>query len=69
MQVEFFVLPEVFRNEVCNGYDYTAVCSVLLQYGCLKPGKGRSYDDKQRLPGLGQARCYRITSAIYELEV
>ena len=69
MQVEFFVLPEVFRNEVCNGYDYTAVCSVLLQHGCLKPGKGRSYDDKQRLPGLGQARCYRITSAIYELEV
>ncbi|MFD2754497.1 DUF927 domain-containing protein [Comamonas terrae] len=69
MQVEFFVLPEVFRNEVCNGYDYTAVCSVLLQHGCLKPGKGRAYDDKQRLPGLGQARCYRITSSIYELEV
>jgi putative DNA primase/helicase len=67
-QVEFFVLPEVFRSEVCNGFDYTAVCKALIEHGCLKPGTGRHFDDKQRLPGLGPSRCYRITSAIYELE-
>ena len=67
-QVEFFVLPEVFRSEVCNGFDYTAVCKALIEHGCLKPGAGRHFDDKQRLPGLGPSRCYRITSAIYELE-
>ena len=68
-RVEFFVLPEVFRSEICNGFEYTAVCKVLLQYGCLQPGSGRTFDDKQRLPGLGPSRCYRITSSIYELEV
>ncbi|MEG2280220.1 MAG: DUF927 domain-containing protein [Comamonas sp.] len=67
-EVEFFVLPEVFRSEICEGFDYTAVCKVLLEAGCLKPGAGRHFDDRQRLPGLGSARCYRITSAIFEQE-
>lgn len=67
-EVEFFVLPEVFRSEICEGFDYTAVCKVLLEAGCLKPGASRHFDDKQRLPGLGSSRCYRITSAIFEQE-
>lgn len=67
-EVEFFVLPEVFRSEICEGYDYTAVCKALLEAGCLKPGKGRPFDDRQRLPGMGNARCYRITSAIFSVE-
>lgn len=67
-EVEFFVLPEVFKAEICEGYDYTAVCKVLFEAGCLKPGTGRAFDDRQRLPGMGNARCYRITSAIFSLE-
>lgn len=67
-EVEFFVLPEVFRSEVCEGFDYTAVCKALLEQGCLKPGAGRHFDDKQRLPGLGPSRCYRITSGIFSVE-
>lgn len=68
-RVEYFVLPEVFRTEVCRGFDYKAVCKVLLQHGCLKPAKGREYDAKHRLPGLGLSWCYQFTPAIMELEI
>lgn len=68
-RVEYFVLPEVFRTEVCRGFDYKAVCKVLLQHGCLKPAKGREYDAKHRLPGMGHAWCYQFTPAIMELEI
>ncbi|EHN64949.1 hypothetical protein CTATCC11996_14138 [Comamonas testosteroni ATCC 11996] len=46
-----------------------AVCKVLLQHGCLKPAKGREYDAKHRLPGMGHAWCYQFTPAIVELEI
>lgn len=68
-RVEYFVLPEVFRTEICRGFDYKAVCKVLLQHGCLKPAKGREYDAKHRLPGVGHAWCYQFTPAIMELEI
>ena len=66
---EYFVLAETFRSEVCNGFDYQAVCRVLLDHGCLAPDKGRSFDCKARLPGIGLAWCYRITPAIFDLDV
>jgi putative DNA primase/helicase len=66
---EYFVLAESFRQEVCQGYDYQAVCRVLLEHGCLAPDKGRSFDCKPRLPGIGNAVCYRITPAIFELDL
>lgn len=67
--LEYFLLPEVFRTEVCRGFDYKAVCKVLLAHGCLKPSKDREYDAKHRLPGLGLSWCYHVTPAIMELDV
>ncbi|WEE76468.1 DUF927 domain-containing protein [Comamonas testosteroni] len=67
--IEYFVLPEVFRTEICKGFDHKAVCKVLLQHGCLKPDKGREFDTKPRLPGLGPTWCYRISPAIMELDI
>lgn len=69
ISLEYFVLPEVFRTEICRGFDHKAVCKVLLQHGCIKPAKGREYDAKHRLPGLGPAWCYHFTQAIMELDV
>jgi putative DNA primase/helicase len=66
---EFFVLAEVFRAEVCQGFDYQAVCRVLLEHGCLLPDKGRTFDCKPRLPGLGPTTCYRISSKLMALEL
>ena len=67
--VEYFVLPEVFRAEICEGFDYQAVARVLLEHGALLPGTGRAFDCKQRLPGLGLSNCYRITPALFALDV
>jgi putative DNA primase/helicase len=66
---EYFVLAETFKGEVCQGFDAQAVSRVLLDHGCLLPDKGRTFDCRQRLPGIGNARCYRIAPAIFELDV
>ena len=65
---EYFILPETFRSEVCGGFDYKAVCKVLLDHGCLLPDKGH-FDTKARLPGMGHSRCYRVPAAIFELDL
>jgi len=66
---EFFVLPEVFRSEVCQGFDYQAVCRALVDHGCLAPDANRPFDCRPRLPGLGLTSCYRLTSAIFSLDL
>lgn len=66
---EYFILAETFRAEVCQGFDYKAVCRVLVDHGCLAPDKGRSFDCKPRLPGIGLTWCYRITPEIFNLEL
>ena len=69
VSVEFFILPEVFRSEVCQGFDYQAVCRVLLEHGCLAPDANRPFDCRPRLPGMGLASCYRITPALFALDM
>jgi putative DNA primase/helicase len=66
--VEYFVMTEVFRTEVCKGFDYQAVARVLRDHECLVTEKDR-LDIKTRLPGLGHARCYRIVPAIFEVDL
>ena len=69
VSTEYFVFAEVFRSEVCQGFDYQAVCRVLLEHGCLIPEAGRPFDCKPRLPGMGNTRCYRISPALFELDL
>ncbi len=67
--VEYFILAETFRSEVCQGFDPTSVCKVLADNNCLLPDRGRAYDCKPRLPGMGPTRCYRIAAQIFEIDV
>ena len=67
--VEFFVLPEVFKSEICQGFDPQAVARVLLEHECLTPDKGRAFDSRTRLPGMGLSRCYRMSARIFELDL
>ena len=67
--VEYFILPETFKAEVCQGFDAQAVARVLVEHGCLSPDKGRAFDCKPRLPAMGPTRCYRITPKIFDLDV
>lgn len=65
---EYFLLPEVFRSEVCKGFAYEAVCKVLADHGCLLMTEPGRFAKKVKLPSLGQTRCYHITAKIFELE-
>jgi putative DNA primase/helicase len=67
--VEYFVLSEVFKAEICQGFDPQAVARVLADHGCLVTTEPGRYSVKHRLPGLGSARCYRISATIHDLEV
>ncbi|WP_341684942.1 DUF927 domain-containing protein [Limnohabitans sp.] len=69
VSVEYFILPEVFKGEVCKGFDHAAVARVLLDKGCIKPDAAGRYDCKPGLPGMKSGRCYRITPAIFALDV
>ena len=66
---EYFVMSDTFKAEVCQGFDSTAVCRVLLDHECLIPDKDRPFDCKPRLPGVGPTRCYRIPPAIFGLDL
>lgn len=63
---EYYVLPETFKQEVCAGFDYRAVCKLLVRHGCLMT-EGKGYTRKERLPGgEGTAHCFRITHKLFE---
>ena len=68
VSVEFFILSDTFKTEVCQGFDHVAVCKVLLDHGCLVTKEAGRFDSKPRLPGIGPARCYHITPKIFEVE-
>ncbi|MEO6823249.1 MAG: DUF927 domain-containing protein [Nitrosospira sp.] len=63
-ETEYFVLPEVFRSEVCKGFDYKAICRLLADTGALRT-EGKSFTRKERLPGMGNTSCYRITAKLW----
>lgn len=63
---EYFAFADVFETEACEGFDRHAVLRVLRDAGHLMPDKGRAFDCKPRLPGLGHAKCYRIKASIFE---
>jgi putative DNA primase/helicase len=66
---EYLIDPSVFRNEVCLGFDVTAVCKVLVAAGCLESaieaGKLR-YNLKRRIAGESPRRVYVVTAKIWE---
>lgn len=67
--VEFFVLPEVFKSEICKGYDPEAVARVLRDRECLKASEQGRFTVSMSLPGgIGKARVYHVTARIFALD-
>ncbi len=62
--VEYLVLPEAFRRDVCKGFDPSAVARLLQQRGHLLHEADRLMN-KQRLPEMGKASCYHIKPSIF----
>jgi uncharacterized protein (DUF927 family) len=64
--VEYYVLPEVWRSEVCAGFDPRTLARVLVERGLLIPDAGdHKPQSRHRLPGSrGPVRCYRLAASI-----
>jgi hypothetical protein len=57
---EFWVFPEVFRHELCSGFDQKTVAKVLIKNGLLvpPPNEKNRNTQKKSINGLGEARVY-----------
>ena len=68
----WLVLPEVWKNEVCAGFDSIDMARVLADRGMLEPGEGNHLAQNVRLPSMPgkpsskPQRLYIITPAIFE---
>jgi putative DNA primase/helicase len=59
---EYFVYPETFRQEVCNGLNLPAACKLLSDKGLMIPGSDRT-NGLHRFNGR-QQRFFHIAAAV-----
>lgn len=62
----YYVMNEIFREEICNGLNPKTVARILLEEGWLKPDANNAPYRRERLPGMGQVRCYVFTNKMWE---
>lgn len=56
----FFVFPEVFRSELCRGFDYKLVVKWLIEAGWLATDSNGKAPISATLPELGSKRVYKL---------
>ncbi|MGI9450211.1 MAG: DUF927 domain-containing protein, partial [Geminicoccaceae bacterium] len=59
---DYLVMPEVWRNEICKGFDPAMIAGAMIDHGWMEPGEGNNRSKKESLPGIGQKRVYVIKS-------
>ncbi len=60
--VEYLVLPEAFRREVCAGFDVRRAAAVLADAGWLKQSDAGKNSHVIRVAGMGPVRAYVFDS-------
>ena len=66
--MSYYVLPEVFREELCAGFDYRVVTRLLLTEGWLEPGEHQTPYRREYLPDIGRSRCYVFLPQLWQDE-
>ena len=66
--LEYLILPEQFRGEVCKGLRPDFVAQVLKDAGCLKHERDR-LTSSARLPGVGKSKVFHILPSIFSVDV
>ncbi|KTD63882.1 DUF927 domain-containing protein [Legionella spiritensis] len=61
----FLVLSEVYRNEICQGFNPKMVNKVLIDAGWIIPGNDGKASQKRRIRGVGIPRCYVFTEKVW----
>lgn len=65
----WYVLPEVFKNEICKGFNHKTVARLLLERGIIEgSGKdGKEPTVSKRLPATDRTqRCYLFKTSVIE---
>jgi putative DNA primase/helicase len=65
--VEYFVFPEVFDKELCQGFDPMAVKRLLRDKGHLEPATGGHLARRERLPGMGNTMVIKLKASILDV--
>src|SRR5471032_3251956 len=66
---EYFVLSEVFRDEICKGFNPKTVTRLLIERDLLVTDSDGGPTRQVRLPGIGPSRVYRFTPEIPAIAV
>lgn len=64
----YWVLPEVWRSEVCAGLDPQHVARVLVRAGHLQVGEGKNLAARQWVPGVGPVRVFVLRPCILDAD-
>lgn len=67
--LEFHVFPEVFKTELCAGFDPKQVARLLAENGWLKRNSDGYFQTHQRLPIIGSKKVYTFTSKAFGASV
>ncbi|MEM9626686.1 MAG: DUF927 domain-containing protein [Pseudomonadota bacterium] len=59
---DYLIMPEVWRDEICKGFDPKMIAKAMIDRGWMVPGDGKNLTKKESLPGIGQTRVYVIKS-------
>ena len=65
-QPEFYVLPEVWRSEICTGFDPQTLAPEMAARGLLLPSKNGRLTRKERVGGKVTVWVYRVTAALFD---
>ncbi len=68
-QVEYFVMSEVFKTEICKGFSPKAVQKLLIEHGLLVTDSDGGATRQERIPTVGKARVYRFKPEIAALNI
>ncbi|MES2344648.1 MAG: hypothetical protein V4494_01730 [Chlamydiota bacterium] len=64
-EIEFYVFPERYKSEICQGYDPSLVAKVCAKHGLLKLSAQGECTRSERLPSKkNTTRCYLFTSKV-----
>jgi putative DNA primase/helicase len=61
---DYLITTETWKNEVCKGFDASAIAKELAARGLLLPGPDGRMSKSEYIPGVAQTRVYHVTSAI-----
>jgi len=63
-RTEFYVLPEVFHNEIAKGFEAQWLAQRLIAYNLLYRARDGKPQCLRRLPGMGTKRVYHFKAEI-----